>query len=135
VISFCVGVFLVLLGTGSALAQTNQSSQQQGNETGNQSSGGGQQQQSQAMPPTDIVTPITNETAEGFASESDVENLTGLNFGGVGERQQGNETGNQSSGGGQQQQQQQQGNETGNQSSQNPIEQIGEAISDAFGGN
>ena len=76
VISFCVGMFLVLLVTGSALAQTNQSSQQQGNETGNQSSGGGQQQQ-----------------------------------------------------------QQQQGNETGNQSSQNPIEQIGETISDAFGGN
>ena len=112
VISFCVGVFLVLLGTGSSLAQTDQSSKQQSNETGNQSSGG-EQQQSQAMPPTDIVAPITNETAEGFASESDVENLTGLNFGG----------------------QQQQGNETGNQSSQNPIEQIEEAISDVFGSN
>lgn len=104
-----VGMLGVLLGVPSALAQTNQTSQQQpqgSNQTGNQSSGGGQQQQQpqpEAMPPPDVIAPMTNETSEGFANVTDVENLTGLNF---------ETAGGESAGGGQQQQQPQQGNQT-----------------------
>ena len=86
---------------------------------------------------------MTNETSEGFANVTDVENLTGLNFetaggegagGGQQQQQGGNQTGNQSSGGGQQQQQQQQqGNQSDGQ--QGPLEQIEEAIGDVFSGN
>jgi hypothetical protein len=132
VVYVVVGVLGVLLGVPSALAQTNQTSQQEqqgGNQTGNQSSAGGQQQQqSEAIPPPDVISPITNETSEGFANTTDVENLTGLNFGGAAE--------GEGATGGQQEQEQQGGNQTGNQSSaggqQGPLEQIGEAIGDVF---
>ena len=129
-----VGVFLVVLSSASAFAQSNQSSQQQ---------------QSPPLPSPSVIPPMNNETSEGFGNVTDVQNLTGLNQAAMenetGGQQQSNQTSNQTSnqsaGGGQQQQQ---GNQSGSGLAQNEtggnetggriLEQTGEAISKTFGG-
>jgi hypothetical protein len=148
------GILVLSLGTNSALAQGNQSSQQQ----------------SKAMPPPGVIQPMTNETTEGFGNVTEVQNLTALNQQALenqsaaaqqqgnqssnqtsnqsaGAQQQGNQSSNQTSNqsaGAQQQQGNQSSNQTSNQSagaqqqqgnqSKGPIEQIGQAISKMFGG-
>ena len=133
-IMFVVGVFLVVLSSASAFAQSNQSSQQQ---------------QSPPLPSPSVIPPMNNETSEGFGNVTDVQNLTGLNQAAMenetGGQQQSNQTSNQTSnqsaGGGQQQQQSNQSgsglaqNETGgNETGGSILEQTGEAISKTFGG-
>ena len=133
-VMFVVGVFLVVLSSASAFAQSNQSSQQQ---------------QSPPLPSPSVIPPMNNETSEGFGNVTDVQNLTGLNQAAMenetGGQQQSNQTSNQTSnqsaGGGQQQQQGNQSgsglaqNETGgNETGGSILEQTGEAISKTFGG-